>query len=177
MAETKSRRTAKKNPQSAGTKKPRPKKTVGKASARGEEPLVAASNAAQKQEASTNPQYDQPSPAEVVGTVAWLMMHDEKRRYAFLSDLEWMVIPPVINRQFRLFRQDGKPFGYAAWAKVSGEVDKELREGRIKLQPGDWTSGEINWLIDFVAPFGGADEMRKALQETVFSGGQVFELK
>ena len=48
--------------------------------------------------------------------------------------------------------------GIALWANVSEEVDKKIREQAaagtfpVKLNSGDWTSGDIVWLLDVIAP-------------------------
>ena len=48
--------------------------------------------------------------------------------------------------------------GIAMWASVSEEVDANIREQvkagifPIKIKPEDWTSGEIIWLLDVIAP-------------------------
>jgi cytolysin-activating lysine-acyltransferase len=48
--------------------------------------------------------------------------------------------------------------GMAIWASVSEEVDKRIREQikagsfPLRLKPEDWTSGDINWLLDVIAP-------------------------
>jgi hypothetical protein len=48
--------------------------------------------------------------------------------------------------------------GVAIWANVSEEVDAAIREQikagtfPLKLKAEDWTSGDINWLIDVIAP-------------------------
>ena len=58
---------------------------------------------------------------------------------------------------------DGKPddnahLGIAIWACVSEEVDAKIKEQikagvfPVRLQPKDWTSGKINWLLDVIAP-------------------------
>lgn len=58
---------------------------------------------------------------------------------------------------------DGKPTpdgisAIAVWASVSPDVDTKIREQidagtyPIRLQPGDWSSGDTHWLIDIIAP-------------------------
>jgi cytolysin-activating lysine-acyltransferase len=48
--------------------------------------------------------------------------------------------------------------GFAIWASVSQEVDAKIREQiktgtfPIRLKPEDWQSGDINWLLDVIAP-------------------------
>jgi cytolysin-activating lysine-acyltransferase len=48
--------------------------------------------------------------------------------------------------------------GIAIWASVSESVSAKITQQvqagvfPIRLQPGDWTSGKINWLLDVIAP-------------------------
>jgi cytolysin-activating lysine-acyltransferase len=42
--------------------------------------------------------------------------------------------------------------------------------GNARLAPNDWKSGDILWLVDIVAPFGGQEQMIKDLKEKVFAG-------
>ncbi len=55
-------------------------------------------------------------------------------------------------------RQSPTLNGIAIWASVSAEVDAKIREQieaqvfPIRLKPEDWTSGEIVWLLDVIAP-------------------------
>jgi hypothetical protein len=48
--------------------------------------------------------------------------------------------------------------GMAIWASVSEEVDAKIQDQikggvfPLRLAPDDWQSGEINWLLDFIAP-------------------------
>lgn len=48
--------------------------------------------------------------------------------------------------------------GLAIWASVSEEVDAKLRDQikggawPVRLKADEWNSGEINWLIDVIAP-------------------------
>jgi len=106
----------------------------------------------------------------LIGQVAWLMMNSRAHRHLFMSDLEWLVVPPVSLRQMRLWRKDGRPVIYASWAEVSEEVEKRILSGVVKLAPQDWKSGDRLWLIDVVAPWGGAAQAVKELSEQVFKG-------
>jgi len=109
----------------------------------------------------------------VVGTVAWLMMHLPTHKYLFLTDLEWMVLPPVAAGQFRLFRKDNMPIGYVSWARLNEDVEERLKQGVTKLQPADWTSGDRLWLVDVIAPFGGKEEIVESLISQIFKGRDI----
>ena len=65
-----------------------------------------------------------------------------RRRYLFIGDLDWAVLPPIALKQFRLFAKDGHPLAYACWAFVSDEDDARLKTGQIKIKPNEWKSGE-----------------------------------
>ena len=50
------------------------------------------------------------------------------------------------------------PSRWCVWASVSEEVDAKIREQvqagtfPIRLKAEDWNSGDINWLLDVIAP-------------------------
>src|SRR5260221_8750034 len=52
-------------------------------------------------------------------SAVWLMMNTPAYRHMFLTDLEWMVLPPIMLGQFRVFFADGRAVAFAAWAALS----------------------------------------------------------
>ena len=48
------------------------------------------------------------------------------------------------------------------------ERSSPLTAGTTKLRPQDWKSGDKLWVVEVIAPFGGAEEMVKDLKEKVF---------
>lgn len=113
--------------------------------------------------------------AGVIGEMVWLLAASAQHRNNLLiADLEWYLLPAANAGQVRLFRDQGRPVGFALWARVSPEVEQRLAGGGYKLRESDWRSGERTWLVDLVAPFGGAEQMledlcRSALAEHRFS--------
>ena len=110
----------------------------------------------------------------VLGAINWLTINSPQHRHLFISDLEWAILPPVMLKQFSLFKDaDEKTIGFTSWAKISQEVeDRILKTGNTKLAPRDWNSGEIIHLMDALTPFGGNRNIIKKLYETEFSGKQ-----
>lgn len=108
-------------------------------------------------------------PAEALGQVVGLMMASPSHKHLFVTDLEWLVAPPILLRQFRIFRRDSAPVGFVSWAFLSTEAGERLAAGRIKLSPAEWNTGGQPWLIDVVAPFGGGEAMIKEIKEKVFA--------
>ncbi len=109
----------------------------------------------------------------VLGEIVWLMSQSQIHKSFFISDLEWFVMTPVILKQFRLFYDKEKPIGVVFWGTVSADVAARLAEGTSKLRPQDWKSGDNLWVVEVIAPFGGAEEMVKDLKAAVFPDREI----
>lgn len=109
----------------------------------------------------------------ILGPALWLYARDATRKYTFLGDIDWLVLPPVILDQCRLYTKNGIPFAFFTWARLSDAIDARLRSGVAKVAPHEWNSGKHVWLIDLVAPFGQADEMIKELLQSTLQGETV----
>lgn len=123
---------------------------------------------AEAQETSKGKTPSQPSIEEALGAVTWLLVRSTSHKHLFLTDFEWLVLPPIQLMQFRIFRDDKRPLGYVSWALVDAAVEQRLLQGVTKLAPKDWRSGDRLWVVDVVAPFGGARKMLEELQQRVF---------
>lgn len=106
----------------------------------------------------------------ILGPALWLYARDEKRKYTFLADIDWLILPPVILDQCRLYSKNGIPVAFFTWARVNDAIDARFRSGTLRIAPHEWGSGPNVWLIDLVAPFGQLDEMLTELRQTVLSG-------
>jgi len=107
--------------------------------------------------------------AQVLGQIVALLSQSAAHRHVFLSDLEWLLMPPLALRQFSVFRHNDVPVGYVSWAFLSDETEARLKSGtRPRLQPGEWKGGDNLWIVDIVAPLGGADKMLAELKEKLF---------
>ena len=43
-----------------------------------------------------------------------------------------------------------------------------IGRGYVEVRPQDWKSGDNLWVVETIAPFGGAEEMAKDLKAAVF---------
>ncbi len=102
---------------------------------------------------------------ESFGKVVMAMMALPRYRHQTLADLQHLVLEPLIRDRVAIAHPAGTErgaltdiTGLAIWASVSEEADARIREQiragtwPLRLKPDDWTSGEINWLIDVIAP-------------------------
>jgi len=112
----------------------------------------------------------------ILGPALWLYAKDPIKKFMFLGDTDWALLPPVVLDQCRLYTKSNLPYAFVTWALVSDHVDARLRSGESKLAPHEWKCGPHVWIIDAVAPFGQLDETLQALRDTVFSGQKVSAL-
>jgi cytolysin-activating lysine-acyltransferase len=105
----------------------------------------------------------------VLGEIVWLMSQSPEFKQYLISDLEWLVMPPILLRQFRLFYHEGKPAAVVLYARVSPDVAARLDAGAPILRPADWQSGGEVKVVKVIAPFGGADSFSAEITTAVSS--------
>lgn len=96
--------------------------------------------------------------SHMLGEIVWVLSQSPVYKRLAIADLEWMVMPPMLLNQFRVFRKDEQPVGFALWAYLSPEVEARLEEKlkkkeKFTLTPAEWKSGDRLWLIELVSPF------------------------
>jgi cytolysin-activating lysine-acyltransferase len=52
-------------------------------------------------------------------------------------------------------------------------LEARLSKGKMRMSPAEWRSGEIAWIIDLIAPFGGGEQALKEVREQVFKYREV----
>jgi cytolysin-activating lysine-acyltransferase len=102
--------------------------------------------------------------AQVLGEITWLMTHSPRHKAMPLGDLEWLLMPAILLRQFRIFYKGEQPVGVALWALADELVAKRIDDGDKRLAAVEWKSGSNMRIINVVAPFGGEVEMRGQLK-------------
>jgi cytolysin-activating lysine-acyltransferase len=99
--------------------------------------------------------------SQVLGEITWLMTQSPRHKAITLGDLEWLVMPAILLRQFRLFYKGEQPVGVALWALADDLVAKRIDTGDNRLAAVEWKSGTHLRIVELVAPFGGEAEMRE----------------
>ncbi|MFP7753887.1 toxin-activating lysine-acyltransferase [Thermodesulfobacteriota bacterium B35] len=108
-----------------------------------------------------------------LGPVLLLYMHSPHRRFRFIADLEWLLLPPLLAGQCKLYMKGEYPLSFVSWAFLDEEAEKNLLAGGGRLRPEDWKRGDRLWIIDLVAPFGGVDSMLRDLRTREFPGREI----
>lgn len=112
----------------------------------------------------------------ILGPALWLYARDPVKKFMFLGDTDWAVLPPIVLDQCRLYTRSGLPYAFVTWALVNETVAARLQSAQPKIAPHEWKCGEEVWIIDAVAPFGQLEETLKELRETIFPGRTVHAL-
>jgi cytolysin-activating lysine-acyltransferase len=99
--------------------------------------------------------------AQVLGEITWLMTQSPRHKAIPLGDLEWLLMPALLLRQFRIFYKGEQPVGVALWALADDLVARRIDAGDKRLAAVEWKSGINMRIIDIIAPFGGEAEMRR----------------
>jgi len=102
---------------------------------------------------------------ESFGKVVMAMMMLPRYRNQTVGDLQHLVLEPLMRDRVAIAYPGGEKAGpltdvagLAIWASASEEVDTKIREQiqagtfPIRLKADDWNSGDINWLLDVIAP-------------------------
>ena len=102
---------------------------------------------------------------ESFGKVVMAMMMLPRYRSQTIADLQHLVLEPLMRDRVAIAYPGGDKAGpladvagLAIWASVSEEIDAKIREQvqagtfPIRLKTEDWNSGNINWLLDVIAP-------------------------
>jgi cytolysin-activating lysine-acyltransferase len=150
---------------------------------------VPSSPAPARNERAPRPDARQIRLAQSFAQIVAVLMRDPGYKSLRVTDLEWLVLPPIMAGQFRLAHatrptdpgevtQGGilMPVAAALWARVSSQVDKSLSETLdkpVRLSPGAWTSGDILWLMAVAGDRRATPAFLKQLQANEFKGRQV----
>ncbi len=102
---------------------------------------------------------------ESFGKIAMAMTALPRYRNQTIGDLQHLVLEPLIRDRVAMAypkASDSSPMvdvaGLAIWASVSEEVDAKIKEQiragsfPVRLKADEWASGDINWLLDVIAP-------------------------
>lgn len=98
-----------------------------------------------------------PTIATMFGEMVWVLSQSPVYKQLKIADLEWMLMPPILLGQYRLFHRETTPLGFALWAYLSDEVERKMQAALaagapFRLEAGEWKSGDKLWLIELVCP-------------------------
>ncbi len=90
-------------------------------------------------DASVHPE-SQSTFSQKLGEMTWLLTQSELHKRLSIGDIEWLLFPPLVLGQYKVFYANGQPVGLALWAFLTEEIANKLGENG-KLGPNDWCAG------------------------------------
>lgn len=85
-----------------------------------------------------------------------------------IADIARLFLPPLRERQCKLYFEGGTCSAFVTWALLSCELSSRLRLCFEDPPPDQWRSGDQLWIIDMVGP-GKAFEVARDLKQTIFA--------
>ena len=104
----------------------------------------------------------------VLGEMVYLYSVSQMHRSWPISSIHQWLLPALKHQQYRIYHRGKKPVGLVSWAHMTAVAETAYVRNVHSLQPKDWTGGDRNWVIDFLAPFGDALRIGHDLRTNVF---------
>ena len=96
-----------------------------------------------------------PQRSRLIGDIVTLMTRSDAHKMYKIHHFPELVLPPVELDQYRIYHDEhDNPVGFVSWAKLSESAEDTLLNKAEPLTFEDWASGEIIYLMEFIAPFG-----------------------
>ncbi|MBV1789261.1 toxin-activating lysine-acyltransferase [Marinobacterium sp. D7] len=109
------------------------------------------------------------SEAEALGSAIWLWMHSQRHQEVSVGQLSGLLLPAIKHGQFILATENGKPVFFTSWAYFSAESEREyLDDPQRMMADEDWHSGDRQWFIDWIAPFGHSFRISEYIRSVLF---------
>jgi len=111
-----------------------------------------------------------------------LMIQSPLYRHFAISDLEWLILPPLATGTFALAEvktnpeKPRLPGAAVIWASVSADVDSRLSKNLsapIRLRPDEWRSGNQVWIIAIAGDPRVVNSVLKQLNNSTLKGQNV----
>ncbi len=109
----------------------------------------------------------------VLGGVLWLCRFSRLHSGYLVAQLNERIGPSLPRRQFLYFADgSGTPMAFCNWAWLTPTVLEEvIRSGR-DVKTEEWNCGELPFFTEFIAPFGHARKVVRALRELGYFKGR-----
>ncbi|MGB0467557.1 MAG: toxin-activating lysine-acyltransferase, partial [Pontibacterium sp.] len=102
---------------------------------------------------------------QVIGEVVKLMACTDTYRHYTIEQIERLVLPALLTGNARLYYDEEEDLaGYISFTFLRPDSEINFIDRKGLINDEDWMTTERDgnlWIMDFIAPFGGASEMCK----------------
>ena len=85
-----------------------------------------------------------PVMAKQLGEMLWLMGRCPVHRNARVGDMDWMLLPPMMLGQYKIYYADDQPIAFVIWAMMDAAGKQAMKETG-KIAPAQWRAGDDDW--------------------------------
>lgn len=104
--------------------------------------------------------------SRLLGDIVTLMTQSPTHANYKIQHFSSVVLPPVQLNQFRIYHDAKKrPVGFVSWAMLSKEVEDKFLNHATPLTLEEWASGDIIYIMEFIAPHGHAQKIAADLKK------------
>lgn len=110
--------------------------------------------------------------AQIQGEAFTIYLASKRHSVCTIEECASWILPAIHFNQFRIYRSGKRPIAWISWARMSQEDSDaySVATGDFDFKISTWTSGEVIWFIDYIAPFGHAKKIAYDLKRNVFPG-------
>jgi cytolysin-activating lysine-acyltransferase len=116
--------------------------------------------------------------AHYFGEIVWLATRSSAYKHYSLADLEWLVMPALLLRQFRLIHAGQQPASCVLWARLNQDAASVMANRHAHLRPDQWRCGEQAWILNAILPDAAPEAHRIAAisdcKQAIFPNEPVF---
>jgi cytolysin-activating lysine-acyltransferase len=78
----------------------------------------------------------------LLGQIAWLYSQSIHHKHLFIGDIDWLIIPPLMLDQCKLYMNDNTPVAFVSWVYLNPDAEARfLKNGIDRIPPKDWNNG------------------------------------
>lgn len=113
----------------------------------------------------------------LIGEITSLLMLSPVHRKFQVRDIADIILPAVDLGQYRIYRNTKKqPIAFVTWGYFDEKTEAEYLNGKTVLSKNELKSGNILYMLDFIAPYGHAKKVVNDLRNNVFPNSEAKSL-
>jgi len=113
----------------------------------------------------------------LIGEITSLLLLSPVHRKFQVRDIADIILPAIDLGQYRLYRNAKRqPIAFVTWGYFNEKTEAEYLNGKTVLSEKELKSGNILYMLDFIAPYGHAKKVINDLRNNVFPNSEAKSL-
>jgi cytolysin-activating lysine-acyltransferase len=113
----------------------------------------------------------------LIGEITSLLLLSPVHRKFQVRDIADIILPAIDLGQYRIYRNAKRqPIAFVTWGYFDEKTEQEYLNGKTVLSEKELKSGDILYMLDFIAPYGHAKKVINDLRSNVFPNSEAKSL-